>query len=466
MSYSRLQTRWLSLLCVIVSLCFSISGAYADQPGYTHLTILYTNDVHGHLFPFDYDALGIMETNVGGAARRATLIRKIKSETSNPVIVMDAGDVFARGPLQDLQGEPDFAVMNAVPYDVMTLGNHEFDGDAYMDNPGPKGREILQKRISQAKLVIVSANVVDKETGRTIVEPYHIFDLSGIKVGVIGLTTPLTAKYRQTASLSFLEPIAITKDIVSQLDDRCDIIIALSHLGFLPDIELAYDVPEIDVIIGGDTHTWVFSPINIEGRTLVCQAGEWGKTLGRLDLTLTERKVSNYNGQLIDINPAIEPAKDIQAIIDHYTEPYTTKIGSLNKDIPLKDAAAWIAERLQSATKADIGFRPRDGVESGLAAGPITELDLRKMVPWDNKVVIVKATGTQIKNLMLQSDAGFYGAELRNGQLYIGGLKANSKKTYTLASADYYAYSSPALKGAEIEKMNYTIRECLAGYFK
>ncbi len=464
MSYLRFHIKWLSILCVVVSLC-SIGGAYADQPSYAHLTILYTNDIHGHLFPLDYDGLYTVETNVGGAARRAALIRKIKSETPNPVIVMDAGDVFARGPLQDMQGEPDFAVMNAIPYDIMTLGNHEFDGDAYMDNPGPKGRKILQKRIEQAKFVIVSANVVDKETGH-IVEPYHIFDMSGIKVGVIGLTTPLTAKYRQTSTLSFLDPVEITKNVVSKLDGKCDLIIALSHLGFLPDIELAYDVPGINVIIGGDTHTWIFSPINVEGRTLVCQAGEWGIAMGRLDLTLSDHKISNYNGQLIDIDSAIEPAKDVQAIIDNYTKPYTVKIGTLNKDVPLKDAAAWIARRLQEAANTDIGFRPKDGIESGLEAGPVTELDLRKMVPWDNKVVIVKATGTQIKNLMLQSDAGFYGAELKDGQLYIGNAKANPKKIYTLASADYYAHSSPALKGTKIKKTNYTIRQILADYFK
>jgi 2',3'-cyclic-nucleotide 2'-phosphodiesterase/3'-nucleotidase len=97
------RIRILTLLVIVLSLCIQISVFGADKPDYVALTVLYTNDIHGHLFPFDYNSLGKAETNVGGAAQRATLIRKIKSESANPVIVMDAGDVFTRGPLQDLE---------------------------------------------------------------------------------------------------------------------------------------------------------------------------------------------------------------------------------------------------------------------------------------------------------------------------------------------------------------------------
>lgn len=461
----------IALLWVIISLLIQLPALHADQPNHLALTILYTNDIHGHLFPFDYNSLGRPETNVGGAARRATLIRKIKNESTNPVIVMDAGDVFTRGPLQDLEGRPDIDIMNAVPYDIMTLGNHEFDGDAYADNPGPKGLDILRSRIKQAGFSVVSANVVNKADGELLTKPYHIFDLGGIRIGVLGLTTPLTGRYRQCATLQFLDPIITAKRYLIELADKCDIIIVLSHLGILPDVELAYSVPNINVIIGGDTHTWVFKPMQVQNavKTIICQNGEWGKTLGRLDLSICKTgsgkyEITNYSGNLIDIDSSIQPAKDVEAILQNYTKPYLTTIGTIDKDITQSNAPAWIAERLREATKTDIGFRPYDGVENGLAARPITELDLRKMVPWNNKVVVVRATGAQISKLMLQPNAAMVGAEIHDGQLYISNKKVDTTSLYTLASEDYYAVTSPALSGAQITKTDLSTRGILRSY--
>ncbi|MHB9035051.1 MAG: bifunctional metallophosphatase/5'-nucleotidase [Armatimonadota bacterium] len=321
----RNSMKWLTLLCVIASVCISHAAFAVDQPQSLVLTILYTNDVHGDLLPFDYAALGKSETNVGGAARRATLIRKIKCEAKNPVLVMDAGDVFARGPMQDLEGEPDFAVMNAVPYDILTLGNNEFKGDQHTGKAGPRGLEILRERLNQAKFAVISANVIDNATGKTLVAPYHVFEKGGVRIGVFGLTAPRTATYPQAIALTFSDPVLTAKKMVAQLKDKCDFIIALTHIGYPLDIMLASSVPGIQVIIGGDSHTWLFQPTKIGG-AIICQDGEWGKTLGRLDVSLCRAEdghysVSKYEGKLIDIDSSIAPAKDIEEIIRRYVKP-------------------------------------------------------------------------------------------------------------------------------------------------
>ncbi|MCE5323015.1 bifunctional metallophosphatase/5'-nucleotidase [bacterium] len=474
------RARILTLLFVVVSLFVQLPALHADQPNYLALTVLYTNDIHGHLFPFDYNCLGKAETNVGGAARRATLIREIKCKTTNPVIVMDAGDVFTRGPLQDLEGKPDFDVMNAVPYDIMTLGNNEFKGDSYLNNPSPLGLEILRDRIKQARFNIISANVIEKSTGTTLVTPYHIFEVEGIRIGVFGLTAPRVASYAQAVDLQLNDPIVTAKKMVAELSDKCDFIIALTHIGYNSDLALASSVPGIDVIIGGDSHTWLDKPTLVRnddtgpaacwiGGTIVCQDGEWGKALGKLDLYLHKANngrylVMSYKDQIIDIDSSILPAQDVETIIDNYTKPYMVELDTLDKDITLSNAPAWIAERLRDATKSDIGFRPYDGVESGLNAGPVTELDLRKMVPWNNKVVVVKAKGAQISKLMLQPNAAVVGTEMRDGQLYVGDKKLDAASIYTVASEDYYAFVSPALSGAQITKTDLSTRDILRGY--
>jgi 2',3'-cyclic-nucleotide 2'-phosphodiesterase (5'-nucleotidase family) len=183
---------------------------------------------------------------------------------------------------------------------------------------------------------MISANIIEKSTGKTFVPPYHIFERGGIKIGVFGLTAMLTADYPQAASLQLVDPILTAKNIVAELKDKCDFIIALTHIGYPPDLELAAKVPGIDVIIGGHSHTWLFEPTLVKkdctkkdsdwvGGTVVCQDGEWGKALGRLDLCLSQRPdgryvVTKYNGKLIDMGSSVEPAPDINRIIRNYSE--------------------------------------------------------------------------------------------------------------------------------------------------
>lgn len=285
-------------------------GQATGEPKALEITILHTNDIHGHLQPFSYDKHGKPEKDVGGAARRAALIRRIRKEAGHPVIVMDAGDLFARG---KMNGKLDFDVLNAIPYDIMTLGNNEFKGA-----DGRKGLDILMARIKQARFPIVCANVFERATEKPLISPYRIIKAGGIRIGVIGLTAPRVGTYPQAKTLLIPDPIETAKLFVPELRAQCDFVIALTHIGYPLDIQLAATVPGIDVIIGGDSHTWIPKPTVVK-QTIICQAGEWGVCLGRLDLKLKpEGKryvVASHAGKLIKIDSRITPARDIEQIL-------------------------------------------------------------------------------------------------------------------------------------------------------
>ncbi len=139
---------------------FANAGYSGELPRNINLRIIHTNDLHGHLFPFDYDIFGETQKGIGGAARMATLIRQLRNSAAGLVLVMDAGDIYSRGPLGDLNGVPEIEIMNAVPYDVMALGNSEFRG-----TPAEKGLDILRSLINKAKFPVISANIFYKSSG-------------------------------------------------------------------------------------------------------------------------------------------------------------------------------------------------------------------------------------------------------------------------------------------------------------
>lgn len=465
-SFSRI-----ALLAVVIAICLATTACAAPQA--IKLTILHTNDIHGHLFPFDYDGLGSPMTDVGGAARRATLIRDQKANESSPVLVMDAGDVFQRGPLDCLKGAPDFAVMNAVPYDVMTLGNNEFKS-----SDGPEAIQELLARVSEAHFPVLSANVFDGATGKLFARAYAVFDMGGLKVGVFGLTTPRTASYPQAKGLRIDDPIETAKKMVAELSGKVDIIIALTHLGFPSDLELASAVPGIAVIIGGDSHTRVDQPLLVKrsdgapdwaiGGTLVCQDGEWGLTVGRLDLNVQRDAskgcfVASYSSKLLLVDSSIAPAADVAAIVDKAAEPYKTVVGRLSSDVTVAQGPSWIAEQIRSAAGSQIGIEPRGGVEQGLHKGDVTALDVRGMLPFVNGVMRGQLTGRQITNFLLANpNAGIAGAAFSNGKLIIGGKNAMDTATYTVAIEDYYATHSSELAGGHFVPLNKTTSQIIS----
>ena len=265
-----------------------------------HITILHTNDTHSQIEPFDPNHHKF--ANKGGVARRASLIQKVRNENPN-TLLLDAGDIFQGTPYFNyFGGEIEFKLMSLLKYDAATMGNHDFDNSI----------EGFHRQLPNASFDFVCANYDFKNTIlNTLVKPYKIFFKDGIKIGVFGLGIELhnlvsPELFKET---TYLDPIEITKDITRELkeNENCDLIICLSHLGYhykntqkVSDLKLAAATKDIDLIIGGHTHTFLPKPTlvkNVNNETVIVnQVGAYGVNLGRIDFYFdnqSNKEISN-----------------------------------------------------------------------------------------------------------------------------------------------------------------------------
>lgn len=292
-----------------LGLGLSLSGFKSQGNGIEklkHLTILHTNDVHSYIdaFPSNHPK----NPNMGGVARRATLIESIRKENPN-VLLLDAGDIFQGTPYFNYYGgELEFKLMSMMGYDAATIGNHDFDN----------GIDGFNAQLPHATFDFVSANYDFKNTVlHGSVKPYSIFYKDGIKVGVFGLGIKLEGlvdkkHYKETV---YNDPVAVSQDIVRILkhEKKCDLVICLSHLGYkykddsdkICDLTLAKLTQDIDLIIGGHTHTFLDKPTvlkNAVGQDVIInQVGCYGLNLGRIDFYFDYNASKAVSGKSIII---------------------------------------------------------------------------------------------------------------------------------------------------------------------
>ncbi len=278
--------------------------SFTAPPKASKITILHTNDVHSHIDAFGPD--DGRNANKGGVARRADLIDTIRKDNPN-TLLLDAGDIFQGTPYFNYYGgELEFKLMSKLKYDASTIGNHDFDN----------GISGLYAQLPHAKFDFISANYDFTNTIMdTHVKPYKTFIKDGIKIGVFGLGIKLNGlvdptMYKET---TYLDPVEISQDMTRILKDEehCDLIICLSHLGYnyrnnpdkISDLSLAAARKDIDLIIGGHTHTFLPKPTivkNIDGNNmLVNQVGCYGLYLGKIDFHFSPDKSKVANGTSI-----------------------------------------------------------------------------------------------------------------------------------------------------------------------
>lgn len=278
--------------------------SFVYKPKTTQITILHTNDVHSHIDPFGPE--DGRNANRGGVARRASLVESIRKENPNTML-LDAGDIFQGTPYFNYYGgELEFKLMSKLKYDAATIGNHDFDN----------GIDGLYAQLPHAEFDFLSANYDFSNTIMdTHVKPYKIFMKDGIKIGVFGLGIELDglvdkAMYKETV---YLDPIEIAQDMsrILKEEEHCDLIICLSHIGYnyskrpekVSDLILASKTKDIDLIIGGHTHTFLPKPTvtkNVEGKNvLVNQVGCYGLILGRIDFYFDSDKNKEASGTTI-----------------------------------------------------------------------------------------------------------------------------------------------------------------------
>ncbi|MDT0607268.1 metallophosphatase [Croceitalea rosinachiae] len=274
--------------------------------GKKHITILHTNDVHSHIDPFPSDHSRY--ANLGGLARRATLVQEIRTENPN-TLLFDAGDIFQGTPYFNFYGgELEFKLMSMLNYDAATIGNHDFDN----------GIDGLLAQMPHAKFELISANYDFSNTVMDgFVKPYQTYLIDNIKIGVYGLGISLdglvTKKlYKET---KYEDPynVALDAERILKEKEKCDIIVCLSHLGYdyegnpnrPDDVRLAARTAYTNLIIGGHTHTFLDKPDVISNTigmpVLVNQVGCYGLNLGRIDFYFDETKSVTANGISISV---------------------------------------------------------------------------------------------------------------------------------------------------------------------
>ncbi|MDH7914046.1 metallophosphatase [Winogradskyella sp. SYSU M77433] len=259
-----------------------------SSPKTKKITILHTNDVHSHIDPFGPE--DGRNANKGGVARRATLVNSIRKKNPN-TLLLDAGDIFQGTPYFNYYGgELEFKLMSMLNYDLATIGNHDFDNSI----------DGLYAQLPHAKFEFVSANYDFSNTVMdTHVKPYKIFTKDGIKIGIFGLGIQLDGlvdkrMYKETV---YNDPIEVAQDMsrILKEEQKCDLVICLSHIGYyydkfperVSDLNLAKATKDIDLIIGGHTHTFLPKPTiekNSAGKNvLINQVGCYGLYLGKID---------------------------------------------------------------------------------------------------------------------------------------------------------------------------------------
>ena len=271
----------------------------------TVITILHTNDTHSQIDPLPEND---KNAGKGGVARRATLVKRVRKENPNTLLI-DAGDVLQGTPYFNFyKGEVEYKAMSAIGYDVGTLGNHEFDN----------GVEALAAALKFANFDVVSANYDVKGTVlEERVKRYVVKTVGGIRVGLFGLgvspvalITPANFK-----GVTYVDPVIAARDVVKGLreEERCSLVVCMSHLGYVKngdqgDLLVASQVDGIDFIASGHTHTFMDQPVTqtqpCGAKTLIFQVGKSGIYVGRVDFTFRTGKLAAVSGRLLDLRNA------------------------------------------------------------------------------------------------------------------------------------------------------------------
>jgi 2',3'-cyclic-nucleotide 2'-phosphodiesterase (5'-nucleotidase family) len=466
------------------------------QPSGARLTILHTNDTHGHLRPFNYPSIvpagseieQLQERRgIGGIARRAALAQKVRAEQKGrgiPVWLVDVGDFSDGTPFStEYRGEADVAAMNASGYDFATFGNHEFN------NPLAQVRKLLRL----TKHPVLLANAVDRVTRKPLGEAWRVEKAGAVRVGLFGLVTRDTASYLAAKEgVDILDEIATAKATVDTLRRQADIVVLLSHAGAATDQRLAVEVPGIDVIVGGHSHSrmpmgrlvWRDDDLkqNDVNGTVIVQAFEWGAELGRLDLLFEKDaggawRVSRYRARLIPVTPDLPVEPMVAALVDQYWQPiaagFGEVVGRATADFSSRgdDEAPYhlVADAVRETYRVDAGFENTGGVRAPLVAGDVTRADLVTMDPFDNTVVLFKATGAQIRELLIRYAPHVSGVRYRlvDGKLEdatIGGVPIEDGRTYACATNSYFA--GFALKGIAPQATGRTRLDVVTAYLR
>jgi len=411
--------------------------ARSFAPERVQITILGTTDLHGNILPLDYYT---NKPDNRGFAKVATLIKRIRKEQPN-VMLIDSGDTIQGSPLESFHGrknnrpvDPMMLVMSSLNYDAMTVGNHEYNF----------GLKVLEKARSEAKFPWLSANTYDIATQKPHYKPYIVKEVAGIKIGVLGLTTPGIPNWDNPpnyAGLEFHEPVAEARKWVPILRDqeKVDVVVIAMHMGLEEDlrtgqvspgqvtneneaIAIANEVPGVDVIFMGHTHREV-SSLYING-VLLTQANYWGRNLARADLYLQRTgagwRMYAKSARTMATDDRVEPDPEVAKLVEPYdreTQGWLSRvIGESSQELSAREARfrdTAILDLIQKvqmeAGKADVSMVASFNSDARIAKGPISVRDIAGLYVYENTLAVLEVTGQQLKDA-LEHSAKYYKA--------------------------------------------------------
>ncbi len=465
-------------LALLTTFTLASEAALAYEQDKTYkITVLHTNDHHGHFWRNEYGEYGL--------AAQKTLVDGIRKEVAaegGSVLLLSGGDINTGVPESDLQdAEPDFRGMNLVGYDAMAIGNHEFD------NP----LTVLRQQEKWAKFPLLSANIYQKSTGERLFKPWALFKRQDLKIAVIGLTTDDTAKLgnpENFTDIEFRKPADEAKLVIQELQqtEKPDIIIAATHMGHYdngdhsqdPVCMAAENKKQVDYVPGTPC-----KPDQQNGIWIV-QAHEWGKYVGRADFEFRNGEMKMVNYQLIPVNlkkkvtwedgkservlytPEIAENQQMISLLSPFQNKgkaqLEVKIGETNGRLEGdRDKVRFVQTNMgrlilaaqMDRTGADFAVMSGGGIRDSIEAGDISYKNVLKVQPFGNVVVYADMTGKEVIDYLtavaqMKPDSGAYpqfanvsfvAKDGKLNDLKIKGEPVDPAKTYRMATLNFNA---------------------------
>jgi 2',3'-cyclic-nucleotide 2'-phosphodiesterase/3'-nucleotidase len=407
------------------------SMAASTAPARVQVVILSTTDLHGNIYPIDYYT---NKADGRGLAKLATAIKQARKDNPN-LLLLDSGDTIQGTPLayyhnkkNNAPPDPMMLTMSALKYDAMAVGNHEYNF----------GLKNLEKARREASFPWLSSNTYKTGTQETYYDPYVVKEVNGVRVGILGLTTPGVPSWENPqnyAGLEFRETVAEAKKWVAILreKERVDLVVISMHMGIEEDLRtgeqnpsnvpnenaaarIAREVAGVDVILMGHTHREVPS-LFING-VLLAQANYWGKHLARVDVYLDKAgerwRVAAKSARTIPMDERVKPDEEILALAKPYDEETQKWLGRVigesaaeltAEGARFQDSAILdLIQRVQlDAGRADVSMTALFNSQARIPKGPVTVRDIAGLYIYENTLVTLEVTGQQLKDSLEHS---------------------------------------------------------------
>lgn len=445
-----------------------------EKPKATELTLLFTNDVHSQILPTDLNAS--YNANRGGLARIKVLADSVRT-ADRAVLLCDAGD-FVQGSyyFTVLGGDVEMMAQKELGYDIKTIGNHEFD----------KKMTGLDKMLALNDIPTVSSNLKFVNTPLAPrIEESRMLELEGLKIGFIGLNVRLAGLVdpNSCVGVEYEYPLRRAENLAKELKDKgADMVIALSHLGYAAnsaakyyDRGIALNTRNIDMIIGGHSHTFLNRPDyvqNLDGRLVpIVQTGSKGVCLGYMKVSLNEDGTFGWNYRLIPVDKRLDPRIDpvFAGQIENYSTQLDRAMGEvlaqcpvkLRKGFPQGTLSNFTADAMVEMCETEFGVRPdfalynNGGIRAEMTNGDVTRGDIYNIYPFDNKLTLLELNSETVRHLF-EALAKSGGEAISSGvrmrvkgnalsSLTIGGEEIEAGRVYRLATINYLVDSKNSL---------------------